>query len=423
MQTSQTHAGHLHDGVFASTPLDRLVIPQAVLDIRQKTRSNPLEWKGQFSPQFVEALLQHYRETTTKVLDPFAGSGTVLLEAARAGLAGVGLDVNPAAANLASVYCLTRLDSRQRQRLVNKLLELTADVGRFGPLFEAESTAPSAVLLSAWNRSQNGDHVEGLPEALAAFVTLADFYKRPLKPEKVLKLRTRLIQLIEGLPSHPPGGIEVRLGDARSTGLPSGCVDLVVTSPPYINVYNYHQKYRASVEAMGWQVLRAARSEIGSNRKHRQNRILTVIQYSLDMAQVLTEVRRLLAPGGMAVFVVGRESMVRKTPFFNGEIIAEVAVSACGFGLALKQERVFTNRYGQAIYEDILHLAPTESEPSPQERDAVVRQISKAVLTDALDRCPAESKPDVLTALEAVAKVNPSPILQPAELNPTQETQ
>lgn len=423
MQTSSSYPGHLRDGVFASTPLDRMVIPQEILDIRQKTRSNPLEWKGQFSPQFVEALIRHYRGSTTKVLDPFAGSGTVLLEAARAGLAAVGLEVNPAAANLASIYALARLEPTQRRLLIQKLVELTTDLTRNGPLFKAEVATPADVLLRAWQRSQNGDHVEGLPEALAAFVTLADFYKRPLKPEKVLNLRTRLIALIEGLPSQPPGGIEVRLSDARSTGLPSDCVDLVVTSPPYINVYNYHQKYRASVEAMGWHVLKAARSEIGSNRKHRQNRILTVIQYSLDMAQVLTEARRLLAPGGMAVFVVGRESMVRKTPFFNGEMIAEVAVSACGFSLALKQERVFTNRYGQAIYEDILHLAPTESEPTPEERDVVVRRVAKAVLTDALDRCPAESKADIQAAVEAVGKVNPSPMLQPAELNPTQETQ
>lgn len=422
MQTSQTYPGHLRGGVFASMPLDRMVIPQAVLDIRQKTRSNPLEWNGQFSPQFVEAVIQFYRESTSKVLDPFVGSGTVLLEAARAGVAGIGLEVNPAAANLASIYGLTRLDPNQRQRLIQKFFELTMDVGRNGPLFKAESETPSDILLRAWQRSQNGDHVEGLPEALAAFVTLADFYKRPLKTEKVLSLRTRLTKLIEGLPSQPPGGIEVYLSDARSSGLSSGCVDLVVTSPPYINVYNYHQKYRASVEAMGWRVLQAARSEIGSNRKHRQNRILTVIQYMLDMAQVLTEVRRLLAPGGMAVFVVGRESMVRKTPFFNGEIIAEVAGSACGFSLALKQERVFTNRYGQLIYEDILHLAPTEPEPSHEEQDVVVRQLSKAVLTNALDRCPTESKADIQSAIEAVEKVNTSPILNPAELKLSKES-
>ena len=417
MSPSQAPTEQPSRGIFASTPLDKTIIPQEVLDIRQKTRSNPLEWKGQFSPQFVEALIQHYRESTTKVLDPFAGSGTVLLEAARAGIAGIGLDVNPAAANLAAIYTLMKLDPKQRQLLIQKLRDYTVDLERPGVAPPTESTDPAEVLLHAWKRSQSGDHVEGLPGVLAALVTLADFSKRPLRVKKVLALRQRLISLIEGLPSYPPGGIEVHLSDARSTGLPANCVDLVVTSPPYINVYNYHQKYRASVEAMGWHVLQAARSEIGSNRKHRQNRILTVIQYSLDMAQVLTEVRRLLTPGGIAIFVVGRESMVRKTPFLNGEILAEIAVTACGFQLVLRQERVFTNRYGQSIYEDILHLAPIEPEPTPEERDTLVRELSRAVLLDALGRCPPESEADIQAALEAVERVKPSAFLQPKELN------
>ncbi len=416
--SAPTYAGHLKSGVFASTPTDYEVIPQSVLDIRQKTRSNPLEWQGQFSPQFVEALVRHYRERTTRVLDPFAGSGTVLLESARAGLPSVGLEINPAAANLASVYTLTRLSGEERETLIRTLLDLTSDVSESGPLFSAaqQSVDPADSLLSAWSRASNGSYVPGLLIATAALVTLADFYKRPLKPKKVLALRARIIELIRQLPTAPDGGVEVRLSDARSTGLPDQSIDLVVTSPPYINVYNYHQKYRASVEAMGWKVLRAARSEIGSNRKHRQNRALTVIQYCLDMADVLVEILRTLKRRGTAVLVVGRESMVRKTPFYNGEIIAELAAVACGFELQLKQERVFTNRFGQSIFEDILHFSPRSAPLAPPAREKAVRGIARRVLKDALERCPPDSRRDVSDALSAVEKVQPSRLLNPAEL-------
>lgn len=56
-------------------------------------------------------------------------------------------------------------------------------------------------------------------------------------------------------------------GDGRfpNPAIPFG---LVLTSPPYINVYNYHQQYRASAEALGWDLLEVAKTEIGSNRKH-----------------------------------------------------------------------------------------------------------------------------------------------------------
>ncbi len=61
-------------------------ISQSDLDIDEKKRSNPFPWRGQFSPQLIETLLEAYCPSGSTILDPFAGSGTVLLEAARQGL-------------------------------------------------------------------------------------------------------------------------------------------------------------------------------------------------------------------------------------------------------------------------------------------------------------------------------------------------
>ncbi|HRF93979.1 MAG TPA: hypothetical protein PLZ51_02230, partial [Aggregatilineales bacterium] len=73
--------------------------------------------------------------------------------------------------------------------------------------------------------------------------------------------------------------IDVILADARAMPVPQQSIDFVLTSPPYINVLNYHQQYRTSIESFGYNILQIAKSEIGSNRKHRSNRFLTVIQY------------------------------------------------------------------------------------------------------------------------------------------------
>src|SRR5262249_39106176 len=135
------------------------------------------------------------------------------------------------------------------------------------------------------------------------------------------KLKTRVLSL-------PAADAPVRLVncDARSLPLQDDAADFVVTSPPYVNVFNYHQQYRRSTEALGWDVLTVARSEIGSNRKHRQNRFLTVIQYCLDMTDVLQELRRVCKEDARILVIVGRESNVRKTRFFNGEIVAALAL-------------------------------------------------------------------------------------------------
>ena len=143
--------------------------------------------------------------------------------------------------------------------------------------------------------------------------------------------------------------------------------DLVITSPPYINVHNYHEQYRQSVETLGWRLLRVAQSEIGANRKHRVNRFLTVIQYCLDMTLALSEMARVCKPGARIILVVGRESTVRGISFDNGEIVARAGAECAGLPLLTRQERVFTNRFGERIYEDLLHF---RAEPRPLGRSA-----------------------------------------------------
>src|SRR5262249_39812661 len=158
---------------------------------------------------------------------------------------------------------------------------------------------------------------------LEALIVLVDFYHE-VTDEKVYCRWARLKARVLSLPESDAPARLLNC-DARRLPLPDDEADFVITSPPYVNVFNYHQQYRRSVEALGWDLLAVARSEIGSNRKRRQNRFLTVIQYCLDMADVLRELRRVCKEGSRIVVIVGRESNVRKTRFFNGEIVAALA--------------------------------------------------------------------------------------------------
>jgi hypothetical protein len=104
---------------------------------------------------------------------------------------------------------------------------------------------------------------------------------------------------------------------------------------------------------------------------------------------------------------VGRESNVRKTRFFNGEILATLASCCVGLPLTLRQERVFTNRFGESIYEDILHFeVPKEQSPIAELPAAIARQV----LADARDRAPRESIEGLEDALRQADKVRPSPL-------------
>jgi hypothetical protein len=61
------------------------------------------EYKGRFNPQIVRFLLNYFRaDKRTKVLDPFCGSGTTLVESAIHGVSSIGLDMNPLAVFLSN---------------------------------------------------------------------------------------------------------------------------------------------------------------------------------------------------------------------------------------------------------------------------------------------------------------------------------
>jgi hypothetical protein len=205
------------------------------------------------------------------------------------------------------------------------------------------------------------------------------------------------------------------LGDARSLLLPDAAIDFVLSSPPYINVFNYHHNSRSGIESLGWKPLVVARSEIGSNRKFRQNRFLTVVQYCIDMALALAELHRVCTQSARILLILGRESNVHKTAFYNGQMLERLAADVVGMRLDLKQERVFLNRFGQSIYEDLLHLSLQPGHSPP--KGVIVqraRSLGRDVLSEAVERTPSDRRHYLRDAIGRVSQVEPSPILEPA---------
>jgi len=327
-------------------------IPQRLLDIEDKSRSNLFAWRGQFSPQLIETLIEAYCPRDATILDPFAGSGTVLYEAARMGLSAYGFELNPSAWTFSKLYEFANVPHPSREAAIR---ELRAKIVREFPivLFSEEVLPPEEVESRIIRIGTSiSDHAKILCNAL---VVLLDIFNNEITCSLIQNKFMALTELIRGLP-YSDRLIKADMQDARCLPLGGHSIDFVVTSPPYINVFNYHQNYRRSVEILGWDVLRVARSEIGSNRANRVNRFLTVVQYCIDMANVLQELARVVRPAGRLVLIVGYESRVLGVPFHNAEIVEALAEQIGMFDLAIRQHRIFQNRFGQDIREDILNL-------------------------------------------------------------------
>lgn len=401
-------------GVLASLAVDRTSLPQSSLDITRRVRTNPFPWIGQFSPQLVQQLLESYAPSAGVVLDPFVGSGTSLIESARLELAAYGTEINPAAIMLSKVYEMANMNRRQRADALDAVRRsLTDAIGSpYGPLFcdcelrpAADRAELEAALVRLWR-----DADPGIPRHLAAaLVVLSDFHQHHLDENTIHKTWFRLEKTVQSLPESPHP-IVVRHADARALPVASGTIDMVLTSPPYINVHNYHQQFRRSAEALDCDVLSIARSEIGSNRQNRGNRFLTVIQYSLDMSLALRELARVTRAGARVILVVGRESFVRGGRFFNGELVAEIAVRCTGLAIERRQERRFRNRYGTDIFEDILHFRATGAQHEERLAIATARDIAAGVLADTRPTIPVDQRSGVDDAMSRIENVSPSPM-------------
>ena len=92
---------------------------QDKLDVITKKRANLFNWRGQFTPEFVEYILDSSElEPDSLIADPFAGSGTVLIESAQKGYPSVGFEINPAAYQMANFYKYSNLDLAERHEFL-----------------------------------------------------------------------------------------------------------------------------------------------------------------------------------------------------------------------------------------------------------------------------------------------------------------
>ena len=334
---------------------------QEKLNVSVKTKSNIFNWRGQFTPQFVDYIIDCYVLPNQIILDPFSGSGTVLLEASRRGISAYGYEINPAAYIMSRFFTLCNLSFDRRIELLNSV---ETKINESHSLF---SGLPVHVDNKDYRKSF--ENLINLCKFLINKVTDKNerilllnmfFISEKHKNLEIINSINKSFSYIKKQLLETPYSkkkIFAKLNDARSVGefLPE-MVDVIFTSPPYINVFNYHQNYRAIIEILGFDVLKLAESEFGSNRKNRGNRFKTVVQYCIDMEQSIYSFWKTLKPFGTMILVIGRESNVKKTPFFNGKMILDLINKMGCFSNPQILERKFINKFGINIKEDIINV-------------------------------------------------------------------
>lgn len=381
-------------------------INQDLLDLDQKERSNVFPWRGQFSPELVENLLRFHSNKGAVVFDPFAGVGTTLLEAAKLGMRGRGTELNPSAFIMAQTVEWARFSIQEKESYLHEAEGLLNQViGRVG----CSASLPNLMAEANDHRQEAAQalalKIKELPSESAVRQVLANCLIRGMSNGfNFYKSFEQHRRILLSLPVTEHSQ-RVFHADARNSPLAPASVDFVLTSPPYINVFNYHENNRPAMELLGWDILSVAKAELGSNRKNRQNRFLTVIQYCIDMHQVMLEIRRVMKETAKAVIVVGRESNVRGLSFRNGEFVVALSEIA-GFKMVLRQERQFVNRFGKKIVEDVLFLTKADPISNMDPREIALHDLRQKTKLELRE----DIRHDLHLALNTGSTVAPSPL-------------
>ena len=388
-----------------------LKLAQEKLDVKNKSRANVFNWRGQFTPEFVDYLLDSFSKPDDIILEPFSGSGTVLSECSRKNLSCYGYEINPAAYAMSKFFTFANVSRAERIEILAafeaKLLKLIPYFQDLPLFVESRQFRQSFKNLIEFSNTLLATISDKQEKVLALNILfLAEGNKNPDLRNSIFESFAFIKKTLLSLP-YTEKTISARLGDARS--IDKICPvkgNIILTSPPYINVFNYHQNYRAIVETLGADILKVAQSEFGSNRKNRGNRFKTVVQYCLDMEQALKSFWTSLDKNGLIILVIGRESNVRRVAFYNGLIIKDVIRGIGGFTDLKNFERKFTNKFGNNIKEDIIVFKKEEGPP----RNDCARNVALKHLKIALQQASSDVKNDISNAIEQIDTIQPSPI-------------
>ncbi len=311
---------------------------------------------ARMAPELALARLPRRIDGGLTVLDPMMGSGTIPVLAAQQGYSASGFDSDPLAVMIARttgrVLDGTRFvdaaglvveraragagrewrhaDS-ETQEFINFWFDRLAQ-WRLGALASAISEAPAELhdpLWCAFSRliitkdvgaSRARDVSHSRPHRVRECASFDPIERFDTAVAAVLKRHRQVGR------QRPPGArLRLALGDARKLPIGRGSVDVVMTSPPYLQAIDYLRGHRMSLVWMGHTIaeLRDLRgTSIGTERgvawQPRYEAILaaavdgelsarasrTLAKYVEDLGSVLSEIHRVLRSTGRATLVV-----------------------------------------------------------------------------------------------------------------------
>jgi DNA modification methylase len=343
--------------VTTETPLESLNLNWTERDLPERERTKHVHrlhpYLGKYIPQLVEVFLRKYFRPSQRILDPFVGSGTSLVQANELGINSIGFDIS----HFNIILCrakTARYDLRKARKEIMDILEKVNGI-----------TQKEVKQLSLWENPSvydislsqtNSEYLKTwfAPQALYELITYKnlifaehyeyedllkvilsrsarsarltthfdlDFPKQPqtepywcykhsrqcYPTQEAFKFLKRysldtLKRIEEFALIRPDANVTVEHGDSRDLKIPK--IDGVITSPPYVGLIDYHDQHAYAYHLLGLDD--RSEHEIGpasngSSQKAQQ-------KYSDDIAAVFRSCTEAMVSGARLIVVAGDRS-------------------------------------------------------------------------------------------------------------------
>lgn len=287
-------------------------------------------YPARFIPQIPLTFIKIFTKERECVLDPMCGCGTTLVEAFLNNRNSIGNDFNPLAALISKVKTtlidenefryfnkklvvmkryldldyrrvdekINNLPNRKISKIFNRvviskleairetLLEIKEE--EHNELFDFGRVALSSTI---WSLVENGNGVN-VDEL---------FLKKVKFMQNELNKTTKIVKIIPN--------VKVICGDARKLEVKTNTIDLIVTSPPYVNALDYYRAHMYNMLWLGMDFDLFRKHEIGGHSHFITNRFRLLSEYLGDMLRSIIEMNRVLKKGKLCVIVVGNSSL------------------------------------------------------------------------------------------------------------------
>jgi DNA modification methylase len=315
------------------------------------------------------------------LLDPFCGSGTVLVEAMIAGRRAVGVDLNPLAVRLAHIKTDPH-DARSREAVSGTAQSIAAfadgrrerragatrryppeDVASFDPhvLLELDSLRAgiaqlgrgdsyvrealemvlSSILVKVSRRTSDTSAAHAPRRIAAGFA--ARFFAR-----KAAELARRLGDLAALVPPGTPPAAVALDDAARLRSVAASSVDAVVTSPPYASTYDYLAHHALRMRWLDLDARGLDAGEMGARRRYAALEPRAAReQWTRELAAALKALSRVCRKGASVALVLA-DSAVGGEALRADAVVASVAPDA-GFALRARASQRRPHFHGPTV--------------------------------------------------------------------------